>query len=167
MTRNSRLRLVGVALTALLGTALSGCSAFGDGVGGCSDAPSSVLDAARTTAQSGFRYGQEGNVISKVEVLRANSMPLPEDLQQFGATEIAIVWSDIYPRGNEDSAVPGVQGAAFFAAADDGTLIGPLDDLSAAAFDVSPPDDAGWSDWVSEVASSDTFHDALGCGSPN
>ena len=162
----TRSRSVAVATVATLGLAgLSGCGVV-DRARGCTAADAGLVAAisdARRVGEAGI-----GDVrIDHVEIGKAVTVDLPDDLQQYGADRLLATRATVFSEDPPSAEFAGVVIDSLAAVSSDGELLAPLSRLTDLAFDIAGPDDPDWRAWAAEVEDSGAADSARGCIDPD
>lgn len=145
---------IAAAVAALL-MATAGCGT-GRERGACDEADPAVVKQIMASARTDFRapmsYVSPGLQIDHLELLASGSAALPKENREFGAERLVAVLVSTVLGGKDASAGDGsVDDVMFFAVDADGALLGPLGPHTAVLFDLTSPDESGWSSWGEET----------------
>jgi hypothetical protein len=164
-------RLRGIACSLLL-LPLSGCGAVSgaleDVTKGCGTPDDALVDDVMATARQDFVPGGDPGKrpVSRVELVRAKVVDLPDDLQGFDLDQLMVIttaqfFADVKP----GSAFPGMHLPTVFALESDTDRAVPVDEFAVDTFELGDPvmDDPGWEEWVESVTFSKPWEKVQDC----
>lgn len=164
-------RLRGIACSLLL-LSLSGCGAVSgaleDVTKGCDAADDGLVDEVMATARRDFVPGgnEEKRPVSRVELVRAKVVELPDDMQRFDLDQLMVLTTaQFFADVKAGSAFPGMHLPTTFALESDTGRAVPVDEFAVDTFALTDPamDDPDWGAWVESLTYSEPWDKVRDC----
>jgi hypothetical protein len=144
-------RTIGLVALILSATVVVACGPSRSGEAtDCAKTPAVVSDGVMAHARTDFRFGK--STIARLELRRAVTVPLPDGLRKYGATDVVVLSAAAFLAHPESSAYAGAIDTYYVAVDAQGKPIASLGRLAPQMFDLAKPTDSTWTAQVENSA---------------